>query len=158
MALLMTETNAVRIDKWLWAARFYKTRSLATDAIDAGHVRRASVGSVSGDRLKPAHTVRIGETYAVQRGDMMQQVLVTRISERRGSASDAALLYRETEESLATRLEQQALHAAADAAMGGHGAAQFRGRPTKQDRRKLADMFAKNYAPHSHQGSPDGNE
>ena len=155
MAPLMTETNVVRIDKWLWAARFFKTRSLATDAIDAGHVRRASVGSVSGDRVKPAHTVRVGETYAVQRGDMMQQVLVTAISERRGSAGDAALLYRETEGSLATRLEQQALHAAADAAMGGHGMPQFRGRPTKQDRRKLADMFAKNY---SHQATPDGNE
>ena len=151
----MIDTSLVRIDKWLWAARFYKTRSLATDAIDAGHVRRASVGSVSGDRVKPAHTVRVGEPYAVQRGDMMQQVLVTAISERRGSATDAALLYRETEASVATRLEQQALHAAADAAMGGHGAPQFRGRPTKQDRRKLADMFAKNY---THHGSPDGNE
>ena len=151
----MTETTLVRIDKWLWAARFYKTRSLATDAIDAGHVRRGSVGSVSGDRVKPAHNVRIGETYAVQRGDMNQQVLVTAISERRGSATDAALLYRETEASLAARTQQQALHAAADAAMGGHGAPQFRGRPTKQDRRKLADMFAKNYA---HQGPPDGNE
>ena len=155
MALLMPETNVVRIDKWLWAARFFKTRSLATDAIDAGHVRRASVGSVSGDRVKPAHTVRVGETYAVQRGDMMQQVLVTAISERRGSATDAALLYRETEASVAARLEQQALHAAADAAMGGHGTPLFRGRPTKQDRRKLADMFAKNY---THQGTPDGNE
>ena len=151
----MLETHVVRIDKWLWAARFFKTRSLATDAIDAGHVRRASVGSVSGDRVKPAHTVRVGETYAVQRGDMMQQVLVTAISERRGSATDAALLYRETEASVSTRLEQQALHAAADAAMGGRGAAQFRGRPTKQDRRKLADMFAKNY---THQGTPDGNQ
>ena len=151
----MLETNVVRIDKWLWTARFFKTRSLATDAIDAGHVRRASVGSVSGDRVKPAHTVRVGETYAVQRGDMMQQVLVTAISERRGSATDAALLYRETESSLSARLEQQTLHAAADAAMGGHGAPQFRGRPTKQDRRKLSTMFAKNY---THQGTPDGNE
>ncbi len=158
MVPLKSETTVVRIDKWLWAARFYKTRSLATDAIDAGHVRRASVGSVSGERVKPAHTVRVGETYAVQRGDMMQQVLVTAISERRGSAGDAALLYRETEASIAARLEQQALHAAADAAMGGHGAPQFRGRPTKQDRRKLADMFAKNYAHQSHHGSPDGNE
>ena len=151
----MANSGAVRIDKWLWAARFFKTRSLATDAIDAGHVRRASVGSVSGDRVKPAHAVQVGETYAVQRGDLKQQVSVTAISERRGSATDAALLYRETEESLATRLEQQALHAAADAAIGGHGTPQFRGRPTKQDRRKLAGMFAKNYA---HQSSPDGNE
>lgn len=155
MALLMTETNGVRIDKWLWAARFFKTRSLATDAIDAGHVRRATVGSVSGDRVKPAHIVRVGEIYAVQRGDMMQQMLITAISDRRGSATDAALLYRETEASVTARLAQQALHAAADAAMGGHGTPQFRGRPTKLDRRKLADMFAKNY---THQGSPDGNE
>lgn len=151
----MADSNAVRIDKWLWAARFFKTRSIATDAIDAGHVRRASIGSVSGDRLKPAHAVRVGETYAVQRGDLLQQVCVTAISERRGSATDAALLYCETEASVATRLEQQALRAAADAATGGHGMVQFRGRPTKQDRRKLADMFAKNY---SHHSSPDGNE
>ena len=151
----MTETNVVRIDKWLWAARFFKTRSLATDAIDAGHVRRATVGSVSGDRIKPAHAVRVGETYAVQRGEMMQQVLVIAVSERRGSATDAALLYRETEASTAARLEQQALYAAADAAMGGRGAPPFRGRPTKQDRRKLADMFAKNY---SHQATTDSNE
>lgn len=154
----MTETNVVRIDKWLWAARFFKTRSLATDAIDAGHVRRASVGSVSGDRVKPAHTVRVGETYAVQRGDMVQQVLVTAISERRGSATDAALLYRETEESTASRLKQQAQKAAADSAMGGHGAPQFRGRPTKQDRRKLADMFARNYTGQEHQSATERNE
>ena len=151
----MTETNVVRIDKWLWAARFFKTRSLATDAIDAGHVRRATVGSVSGDRIKPAHAVRVGETYAVQRGEMMQQVLVIAVSERRGSATDAALLYRETEASTAARLEQQALYVAADAAMGGRGAPSFRGRPTKRDRRKLADMFAKNY---SHQATTDSNE
>ena len=151
----MTDIAMVRIDKWLWAARFFKTRSLATDAIDAGHVRRASVGSVSGDRVKPAHAVRVGESYAVQRGDLLQEVVVTAVSERRGSATDAALLYRETEASVAARLEQKALHAAANAAMGSHGATFLRGRPTKQDRRKLADMFAKNYI---HQSSPDGNE
>ncbi len=154
----MTETTVVRIDKWLWAARFFKTRSLATDAIDAGHVRRASVGSVSGDRVKPAHLVRVGEAYAVQRGDMTQQVIVTAISERRGSATDAASLYRETDESITARLERQALKAAADKAMGGHGTPQFRGRPTKQDRRKLADMFARNYSAHQHQSATDRNE
>ena len=151
----MTDSAIVRINKWLWAARFFKTRSLATDAIDAGHVRRASVGSVSGDRVKPAHVVRVGESYAVQRGDLLQQLLVTAVSERRGSATDAALLFRETDASIAARLEQKALRAASDAAMGGHGAIFLRGRPTKQDRRKLADMFAKNYTHHS---SPDGNE
>ena len=155
MAPLMTDFANVRIDKWLWAARFFKTRSLATDAIDAGHVRRAAIGSVSGDRVKPAHAVRVGESYAVQRGDLVQQLVVTAVSERRGSATDAALLYQETEASIAARLEQKALHAAADAAMGSHGTNFLRGRPTKQDRRKLADMFAKNY---SHQSAPDGNE
>jgi ribosome-associated heat shock protein Hsp15 len=154
----MDQTNAVRIDKWLWAARFFKTRSLATDAIDAGHVRRASVGSVSGERVKPAHTVRVGETYAVQRGDMMQQVLVTAISERRGSATDAALLYRETEESVTLRVQRQATKAAADSAIGGHGTPRFRGRPTKQDRRKLADMFARNYSTQPQQSATDRNE
>lgn len=151
----MTDSGVVRIDKWLWAARFFKTRSLATDAVDAGHVRRASVGSVSGDRVKPAHAVRVGESYAIQHGDLMQQVVVTALSERRGSATAAALLYRETEASIATRHEQQAQRAAAGRAMGGHGTPLLRGRPTKQDRRKLATLFAKNY---TYQSAADGNQ
>ena len=136
-----TSTVSVRIDKWLWAARFFKTRSLATDAIDAGHVRRGSVGSVSGDRLKPAHYVRVGDTYAVQRGDSLHEIVVTAVSDRRGSATDAALLYRETETSIAARLDKQAIRAAANSLQP-----PMRGRPTKQDRRKLAEMFAKNYS------------
>ena len=136
-----TSTVSVRIDKWLWAARFFKTRSLATDAIDAGHVRRGSVGSVSGDRLKPAHNVRVGDTYAVQRGDSLHEIVVTAVSDRRGSATDAALLYRETDTSIAARLDKQALRAAANSSQP-----PMRGRPTKQDRRELAEMFAKNYS------------
>jgi len=136
-----TSTVSVRIDKWLWAARFFKTRSLATDAIDAGHVRRGSVGSVSGDRLKPAHNVRVGDTYAVQRGDSLHEIVVTAVSDRRGSATDAASLYRETDTSIAARLDKQALRAAANSSQP-----PMRGRPTKQDRRKLAEMFAKNYS------------
>ncbi len=136
----MTDSPAVRIDKWLWAARFFKTRSLATDAIDAGHVRRASVGSISGDRLKPAHSVRVGDTYAVQRGESLHEIVVTAVSDRRGSATDAAVLYRETETSIAARLDTVATRAAANASQP-----PLRGRPTKHDRRKLAEMFAKNY-------------
>jgi ribosome-associated heat shock protein Hsp15 len=138
----MGEAVAVRIDKWLWAARFYKTRSLATDAIDAGHVRRASVGSISGDRLKPAQAVKVGDGFSIQRGDNVQEITVTAISDRRGSATDAALLFKETDTSIAARLERVAARAAADS-QGGQPV--MRGRPTKQDRRRLADLFSKNY-------------
>ncbi len=138
----MSEVAAVRIDKWLWAARFYKTRSLATDAIDAGHVRRASVGSISGDRLKPALVVKVGDNFSIQRGDNVQEIVITAISDRRGSATDAALLFNETDASIAARIARVALRAAADS-QGGQPV--MRGRPTKQDRRRLADLFSKNY-------------
>jgi ribosome-associated heat shock protein Hsp15 len=138
----MTETPAVRIDKWLWAARFYKTRSLATDAIDAGHVRRATVGSVTGDRVKPALIVKVGDGFSIQRGDTVQDISVAAISDRRGSATDAALLFKETDASITARLERAAIRAAA-ASQGGQPV--MRGRPTKQDRRRLADLFSKNY-------------
>ncbi len=138
----MSEAAAVRIDKWLWAARFYKTRSLATDAIDAGHVRRASVGSISGDRLKPAQTVKVGDGFSIQRGENIQEITVTAITDRRGSATDAAHLFKETDASSAARLERVAARAASDL-QGGQPV--MRGRPTKQDRRRLADLFAKNY-------------
>jgi ribosome-associated heat shock protein Hsp15 len=88
----MNESAVVRVDKWLWAARFFKTRSLATDAIDSGHVRRASNGSISGERVKPAVTVRVGDAFAIQRGDMLQEIVVTSVSDRRGSAMDAAVI------------------------------------------------------------------
>lgn len=136
----MADTLSVRIDKWLWAARFFKTRSLAIDAIDAGHVRRGAVGSVAGDRVKPAHLVRPGELYTIQRGDAIMDVVVKAISERRGSATDAALLFEETAASIAARLQRQTLRAAVSAMPVS------RGRPTKQDRRKLAELFSKNYA------------
>jgi ribosome-associated heat shock protein Hsp15 len=138
----MGEAAAVRIDKWLWAARFYKTRSLATDAIDAGHVRRGTVGSISGDRLKPALVVKVGDGFSIQRGDNVQEITVTAISDRRGSATDAALLFKETDASIAARIERLAARAAADS-QGGQPV--VRGRPTKQDRRRLADLFSKNY-------------
>lgn len=135
------ESLAVRIDKWLWAARFFKTRSLATEAIDAGHVRRAGVGSVSGDRVKPALIVRLDDAFTVQRGDMVQTITVTALSDRRGSATDAAKLFRESDESVKLRLDQQAQRQASNQSMP-----VMRGRPTKQDRRKLADLFANHYA------------
>lgn len=138
----MAEASAVRIDKWLWAARFYKTRSLATDAIDAGHVRRATVGSISGDRLKPALVVKVGDGFSIQRGDNIQEITITAISDRRGSATDAAILFKETDASIAARVERLAARAAADSQSG---QPVLRGRPTKQDRRRLAALFSKNY-------------
>ena len=114
----MGDAASVRIDKWLWAARFYKTRSLATDAVDAGHVRKATVGSVSGDRVKPALAVKMGDGLSIQRGDNVQEITVTTVSDRRGSATEAALLFKETDASIAARVERVAARAATDSQGG----------------------------------------
>ena len=118
----------VRVDKWLWAARFYKTRTLAAQAIDAGQVR------INGERVKPAHAVSAGAKVEVRKSALAWIVDVTAVSERRGSATDAALLYRETAESAAARAKAIAERAAAAAVRGS-------GRPTKKDRRKLEDFL-----------------
>src|SRR5438105_15752776 len=81
--------NRQRLDKWLWAARFYKTRSLAAQAIDAGHVRADNI------RVKPAHLVHVGERIGVRKSSFAFEVEVTALSDRRGGAADAVLLYRE---------------------------------------------------------------
>ncbi len=119
-----------RLDKWLWAARFYKTRSLAAQAIDAGQVR------LNDERVKPAHSVRHGDGIVIRKGNASWDVRVTGISERRGPASEAALLYRETAESVAIRVEQAAQRKAAGATDP-----RFPGRPTKRERRKLEDFL-----------------
>ena len=85
----------VRLDKWLWAARFYKTRTLAAQAIDAGQVR------VGGERVKTAHAVRTGERVSVRKSGFVWDVTVTGLSDRRGGAAEAALLYQEDEASIA---------------------------------------------------------
>lgn len=111
-----------RIDKWLWAARFFKTRSAATDAVAGGHVH------VGGARVKPSRELRIGETVEITRGRIRHTVVVAELGERRGPASVAATLYDETPESVAAR-EQQALERRA--------APRPIGRPTQVDRRRL---------------------
>jgi ribosome-associated heat shock protein Hsp15 len=116
----------MRIDKWLWAARFYKTRSLATEAVAAGHVQ------VGGARVKPAREVRVGETVEIRRGTFRSTVVVRGLAERRGPATDAAALYEETAESVAAREEQRAERRYARPLGADLGA-----RPTKQDRRRL---------------------
>lgn len=89
----MTELDSVRIDKWLWAARFFKTRSLAQDAIELGRVR------VRGERIKPSREVRVGELLEITRGEEHFEVYVEALSQVRGPAREAARLYRETDES-----------------------------------------------------------
>ena len=112
----------MRIDKWLWAARFFKTRSLAVEAIAAGHV------SVNAERVKPAKEVRPGDQVVVRRPPFEHTVHVRALSERRGPAAEAALLYEETAESRARR-------AVLAAEMKSLPQPRFKGRPTKKTRR-----------------------
>jgi ribosome-associated heat shock protein Hsp15 len=120
----------MRIDKWLWTARFYKTRTLAAHAVETGQVR------VNGERIKPAHAVGPGSRVEVRKQGLAWIVEVTGVAERRGSATDAAALYRETEESAATRARLIAERAAASGqAVSGpshqEGPAQARGLPQR---------------------------
>ena len=116
----------VRLDKWLWAARFAKTRSAATDLVLAGHVK------VGGERVKPAREVSVGETIEVRVGHVPRTVVVTGLADRRGSATVAATLYSETPESLEQRERIQLERRLARPLGSDLGA-----RPTKQDRRRL---------------------
>jgi ribosome-associated heat shock protein Hsp15 len=115
-----------RLDKWLWAARFYKTRSLATDAIDGGKIH------VDGDRVKPAKEVRIGQVIHIRRKELDMEVVVKALSVTRRGAPEAALLYDETPESLAKR-DNASVTKEADHAKRERGA----GRPTKRQRRDI---------------------
>ena len=119
---------SVRLDKWLWAARFYRSRSLAAQAIETGHVR------AHGERVKAACAVRTGMRISVRKREFVFDVEVTALADQRGSASDAARLYRETQESVDAR-------EAALAARRGARAQQTPGRPTKRDRRRLEDFL-----------------
>ena len=116
----------VRIDKWIWAARFAKTRSAATDLVLAGHVK------VGGERVKPAREVAGGETIEIRVGHVPRTVVVTGIADRRGSATVAATLYEETPESIEQR-ERIQLERRLARPLG----SDLAGRPTKQDRRRL---------------------
>ena len=116
----------MRIDKWLWAARFFKTRAAATDAVLGGHVQ------IGGVRVKPAKDVRIGDTVEIVRDARRWTVVVRGLSDRRGPASVAQGPYEETAESRSAR-EQQALERRLARPLG----ADLGARPTKQDRRRL---------------------
>ncbi len=115
----------VRVDKWLWAARFYKTRSLATDAINGGKVQ------LNKARIKPSKKVSIGAKLTISKGFEERTVIVLGISGKRGSATIAQTLYEETEESVKQRVAEQALRKTASASI--HTV----GKPSKRDRRLI---------------------
>lgn len=118
--------DRVRLDKWLWAARFFKTRTLATEAVTGGKVH------AGGQRCKPSHPVRLGEMLRIQRGLEEYQIMVRALNDRRGPATEAVLLYEETAESRQRRdalREQRRLERSP--------APPPAGRPTKQDRRRI---------------------
>ena len=120
----------VRLDKWLWAARFFKTRSLAADAVGGGKVL------VNGERVKPAKPLQAGDEVRLRMGPYEHIVTVRGISERRGPATVAVTLYEESEASVAARAKLAEQLRMAPAAF----VFEDKGRPTKRDRREL-DRF-----------------
>jgi ribosome-associated heat shock protein Hsp15 len=124
-----TGGDTVRLDVWLWAARFYRTRSLAAAAAGSGQVH------LNDQRVKPAHAVRVGDRVTVRRDALVWQAVVTGVAARRGSAADAAKLYREPEAAVATREAEIAQRRA------GGAAPRFPGRPSKRERRRLEDFL-----------------
>jgi ribosome-associated heat shock protein Hsp15 len=116
----------MRLDKWLWAARFFKTRSLAQQAVAAGKVK------LNDERTKPAHELKVGDAVAVRVGEFEWQVAVKALSDKRGPAEQARKLYEETVASRAERERRTDLRR-----WGAEPAAALKGRPTKRDRRTL---------------------
>jgi ribosome-associated heat shock protein Hsp15 len=119
----------VRLDKWLWAARFYKTRSLASYAVETGKVE------VNGERAKRAKQLQVGDSLRIRLGPYHHIVTVSALSERRGPASVAATLYEESADGRRAREAMQLQVRAAQSAPGYE-----RGRPTKKDRRDIEKL------------------
>mgnify|MGYP001564687981 CR=1 FL=1 len=116
----------VRLDKWLWAARFFKTRSLAQDAVERGRVR------IDGEPVKPARTVKINDKMLIDNGSDRWEIIVAAISGARGGAPVARTLYFETDESIAKReLDKVARRLYPEPSLD------IKGRPTKRDRRAM---------------------
>jgi len=125
----VTATVVERLDKWLWAARFFKTRSLAAEAVSGGKVQ------VGEQRVKPARLIRTGDRIRIRKGDLLWEVTVRGLSSIRRPAPEAVLLYEETLESKAHR-DQEAERRRQMTAQRTPGT----GRPTKRERRKLTEL------------------
>jgi ribosome-associated heat shock protein Hsp15 len=130
--MISEETHRVRLDKWLWAARFFKTRALAADAIESGKVE------VNGERAKRAKQLQVGDSVRVRLGPYQHLITVLVVSERRGPASVAKTLYEENAEGRKAREALQLQMKAAQSASG-----YTPGRPTKKDRRELEKVRRK---------------
>ena len=121
--------TAVRIDRWLWAARFFKTRSSAKSAVEGGKVH------VDGKRVKPSKELRPGQTLEIRRGDLVQTVVVQELSQQRGPATKAQALYAETSESIELREQRKSIRR-----MERAGLTVPSSRPDKKDRRALSQL------------------
>ena len=121
--------DAVRLDKWLWAARFFKTRTLAADAVDIGRVR------VNGERVKPAREARVGDRIEVHLGEVRCDFVIRALSAQRGPATVAQQLYEETADSRARRERRREL-----LRFGTEPARSIKGRPTKREGRELRSV------------------
>jgi len=127
--MLKEKQKSMRLDKWLWCARFYKTRMLALAAIKSGKIRQ------DGNRVKPSRLISSGEVLSIKKGPYTQAITIQALSSHRQSASDAQKLYQETDESIKTRnrlLQQLKINNAQ--------IPRSRGRPGKRDRRKLIEF------------------
>jgi ribosome-associated heat shock protein Hsp15 len=118
--------SGLRVDKWLWAARFFKTRSLASDAVSGGKVR------VNGAATKPAREIKVGDLLDIANSETRWKIIIRGLSDKRGPAPEARLLYEETADSITAReTARESRHFVQDPAADIHG------RPTKRDRRQM---------------------
>lgn len=129
---MVEDRDCIRIDKWLWAARFFKTRSLATQAVAGGKVH------LNGNRTKSAHQVRVGDQLTISKGLYSFQVTVLAVSAYRRPASEARMLYEESESS---RQERERVREMSRLMNGGHMPPA--GRPDKRDRRRIKAFIRK---------------
>lgn len=120
-------TDNVRLDKWLWAARFFKTRSLAQDAVERGRVR------IDGEPVKASRTVKVNDKMSIDNGSDRWEIIVAAISGARGGAPVARTLYFETDESIAKRENDKVARQ-----LYPEPSLELKGRPTKQDRRAMS--------------------